>query len=45
MLAKATAPQELLMKQGLSERVLGDIVAALREFEQTLEASRGWYLQ
>jgi hypothetical protein len=40
MLEKATAHQELLMKQGLSERVLGDIGAALEEFEQTLEATR-----
>jgi hypothetical protein len=40
MLEKATAHQELLMKQGLSERVLGDIGAALAEFEQTLEATR-----
>ncbi len=40
MLAKATEHKDLLVKQGLSEGVLGAIAAALEEFEQTLEVTR-----
>ena len=40
MLEKATAHKELLVQQGLSEGVLGDIGVALEEFERTLEATR-----
>jgi len=40
MLAKATEHKDLLVKQGLSEGVLGAITSALEEFEQTLEVTR-----
>jgi hypothetical protein len=40
MLEKATEHKDLLVKQGLSETVLGDLAASLEEFEQTLEATR-----
>ncbi len=40
MLAKALEHKDLLLKQGLSEAVLGDIATAVAEFEQTLETTR-----
>src|SRR4051812_3945181 len=40
MLEKATVHKELLVKRGMSEALIGDITAAIEEFEQTLEATR-----
>jgi len=40
MLTKATEQKDLLVSRGMSERLLGDLAAALTAFEQTLEATR-----
>ena len=40
MLDKATENKDLLVKQGLSDKVLSDIALALGQFELTLEATR-----
>jgi len=40
MLAKATELKDLLVGRGMSEQLLGDLTAALVQFEQTLEATR-----
>ena len=40
MLDKATENKDLLVKQGLSDKVLSDIAVALGQFELTLEATR-----
>lgn len=40
MLDKALAQKELLLRRGLSEKLLADLTAAVTEFEQTLESSR-----
>ena len=40
MLETATAQKDLLVKEGMSPKLLDDLTAALAEFEGTLEASR-----
>jgi len=40
MLEKATALKDLLVKRGMSAKLLDDLSATLAEFEQTLEATR-----
>ena len=40
MLEKATELRDLFVSQGMSERLLGNLAAALVEFERTLEATR-----
>jgi len=40
MLEKATELRDLFVSHGMSERLLGDLAAAIAEFEQTLEATR-----
>jgi hypothetical protein len=40
ILERATAQKEVLVGLGMQEQVLGELAAALGEFEQTLEATR-----
>lgn len=40
MLDKATAQKDVLVKRGMSAKLLDDLAATLTEFEQTLEATR-----
>jgi hypothetical protein len=40
MLEEATAQKDLLLSRGMSRKLLGDLAAALSEFEHTLEATR-----
>ena len=40
MLDKATALKDVLIREGMSAKLLDDVAATLAEFEQTLEASR-----
>ena len=39
MLERATTEKALLVGRGMSEQLLGDLAAAITEFEQTLEAT------